>query len=93
MGINRPFLRGHIAPADDFACRYSHILGVAALDIVQHESPRQLDRGRFEERQIAPLPGDKIEGPMEAFDMVRRHRNNFDHIDVKLRQSDPPLAK
>src|ERR1700687_1153956 len=93
MGINRPFLRGHITPADDFACRYSNILGVAAFDIILHESPRQLDRRRFEERQISPLPGDKIEGAMETFDMALRHRHNSDGIPVNLRQSDPPLAK
>ena len=93
MGINRPFLGDHITPADDFACRYSNILGVAAFDIIQHEGPRQFDRRRFEERQILPLPGDKIEGPVEAFDMTLRDRHNSDRIHVNLGQTDPPLAK
>ena len=42
---------------------------------------------------VPALAGDKIEGPMETFDIALRHRNNSDRIHVNLRQTDPPLAK
>jgi hypothetical protein len=50
------------------------------LDHVEHEGPRRFERRRLQKRQISPLPGDKIEGPVEAFDMFWRNRNDFDRI-------------
>jgi hypothetical protein len=50
---------------------------IAAFDHVAHESPRTLDRRRFEERKISSLPRDKIERPVNAIDMVMGDRNNF----------------
>ena len=48
------------------------------VDIVENEGPRWFERRGFQKREIAPLPRDEIEGPMKAFDMVLRYRNNFD---------------
>ena len=48
------------------------------LDIVENEGPGRFERRGFQKREIAPLPRDEIEGPMKAFDMVLRYRNNFD---------------
>jgi hypothetical protein len=79
MGINRPFLGRDITPTNHFARRYCDKLGMAALDMVEHECPRILQRRAFHERQISPLPRNKIEGPVKAIDMILCYRNNFDH--------------
>jgi len=50
MGINRPFLGRDITPTDHFARRYCDKLGVAALDMVEHECPRILQRRALNER-------------------------------------------
>ena len=47
------------------------------LNIVETKAASLRRRG-FQKREIAPLPRDEIEGPMKAFDMVLRYRNNFD---------------
>jgi hypothetical protein len=78
MGINRPFLGRDITPTDHFARRYCDKLGMAALDMVEHERPRALQRRPLNERQISPLPRNKIEGPVKAIDMILCYRNNFD---------------
>jgi hypothetical protein len=52
---------------------------MAALDMVEHECPRILQRRALDERQISPLPRNEIEGPVKAIDMILCYRNNFDH--------------
>jgi hypothetical protein len=96
MGIDRPFLGQDIAPTDHFAGRYRDKLGMAAFDVVEYEGPHHLDRRGFQERQISPLPRNKIEGPMKAINMPFRYRNNFDWIHRPGNVSGrfvPPLAE
>ena len=78
MGINRPWVRYDIAPADHLPGRHRDQLRITMLDIVEHEGPGRFERRRLQKREIAPLPGDEIEGPVKAFDMLLRYRNNFD---------------
>jgi hypothetical protein len=51
---------------------------MAVLDHVEHKVPCRIQRGRLQKCQIAPLPGDELERPVEAFDMIRRYWNNLD---------------
>jgi hypothetical protein len=78
MGEYRPWVGHDIAPADDLAGRHRDQLRLALLDIVENEGLRRFERRGFQEREIAPLPRDEVEGSMKAFDMVLRYRNNFD---------------
>src|SRR5450755_2503020 len=66
MRINWPLLGRDITPADHFSRRYCDKLGMAAFDMVEHEGPRTLQRRGLKERQIPPLPRQKIEGSMKA---------------------------
>ena len=78
MGINRPWVRNDIAPADDLPARHCDQLRITMPDVVENEGPGLLRRRGLQKREIAPLVRDEIEGPMKAFDMVLRYRNNFD---------------
>ena len=61
-----------VAPPDDFACRQSDKLRVAAFDVAQHKFADLRQRRRFEKREKFPLSRDRVEGAMKALDMVGR---------------------
>src|SRR6185369_15768252 len=44
MGINRPRLRGYVAPADHFPARQRDELRITLLDNVENERPRRFQR-------------------------------------------------
>jgi hypothetical protein len=67
MGEYRPWVGHDIAPADDLAGRHRDQLRIALLDIVENEGLRRFERRGFQEREIAPLPRDEIQGSMKAF--------------------------
>jgi hypothetical protein len=84
MRLAWPAHRRHITPANHFAIgRNGDELGMAALDIIEQESPCALDRRGLQERQIPPLPRHDIEGSMKAVDMVLAYRDNFDRVHVR----------
>lgn len=62
MGINLPWVGHDIAPADHPAGRHCDQLRITMLDIVENEGPRRFEWRGFQEREIAPLPCDEIEG-------------------------------
>ena len=78
MGVNLRWIGYDIAPADNLAARHCDQLRITLPDIVENERARRFEWRGFQKREIAPLPRHEVEGPMEAFDMVLRYRNNFD---------------
>jgi len=93
MGKYRPWVGNDIAPARDLTGRKRHQLRITMLDIVENEGPHRLKRRSFQKGEIAPLPRDEVEGPMKAFDMVLRYRNNFDRGHRLGNVLIPPLAE
>jgi hypothetical protein len=53
---------------------------MALADVVLDKAPRIFERRRFQHREIAPLARHGVERPVEAIDMGRDDRRDFDHI-------------
>ena len=67
MGINRPWLRHDIAPADDFAARHRDQLRITLFDIVENERPGRFERRRFQKRTDSAAPARRNRGLDESF--------------------------